>query len=228
MRGTERITHDSMNVNTSLVDDALKGLLRDKGILDAERDIRIVQRKILCIHNSMIQLVNDQRESARAAGCECMDLYLATNHKTDKLNVNYDGRAAIPELVIDELKSSFVIEWRAKNGFALTNKLGRTGRVYPFDAGHSTHKLIFDYVNKTSPSYYKVLAAYETARLTLNYALKAMRKIALDVHRNRVEAEGLPMDLFTKETAKLSRAIIASTDKSGQLEWILQGLYFEM
>lgn len=228
MRGTQRIWQDSTHANTPLVDDALKGLLRDKGVADAERHIRIVQRKIICVQDAMALLVDDQRASAKAAGCDCMDLYLATDHRAGKVSVDNRGREAIPELVIEELKSSFVLEWRAKSIFAMNNNLSRTGRLHPFDASHPTYKLVSDYVTKTSPSYYKVLAAYESARLTLNYALKALRKTAMDLHRIRVEAEGLPMELFTKDTAKLSRNLIGATDKSGELTWILQGLYFEM
>lgn len=228
MRRTERILHDSGDANIRMMDDPLKGLLRDKGVLDAERHIRIVQRKIMCVQGSMSRLVDDQRSSAKAAGCDCMDLYLAENHRADKFIVDYRGREAMADFVIDELKSSFVLEWRAKNSFAMANNLSRTGRLHPFDHNHATHKLVFEYVNQVTPSYYKVLAAYETARLTLNYSLKALRKIAMDLHRIRVEAEGLPMGLFTKDTAKLSRNLISSTDTSGELSWILQGLYFEM
>lgn len=228
MRGTERIWQDSTHVNTPMVDDALKGLLRDKGVTDAERHIRIVQRKIICVQDAMIRLVESQRASAKAAGCDCMDLYLATNHKTDKISIDYRGREAITELVADELKSSYVLEWRAKSSFAKSKKLSATGRLHPFDASHPTHRLVADYVNSATPSYYRVLAAYESARLTLNYALKALRKIAMDLHRIRVDAEGLPVGLFTKETANLSRNFIGAIDSSGELAWILQGLYFEM
>lgn len=228
MRGTERIWQDSTHVNTSIVDDALKGLLRDKGVADAERHIRIIQRKIICVQNAMVRLVEDQRASASTAGCDCMDLYLAAEHRAGKISVDKRSREAYAELAFAELKSSLVLEWRAKTNFAVSNNLPRTGRLHPFDANHPTYNLVSEYVSRVSPSYYKVLAAYESARLTLNYALKALRKAAMDLHRIRVEAEGLPVELFTKDTAKLSRNLIGATDKTGELSWILQGLYFEM
>jgi hypothetical protein len=228
MRGVKRSWHDSSDANTTTVADPLKGLLRDKGVLDAERHIRIIQRKILCVQEAMARLVDDQRASTKAVGCDCMDLYLATDHRVNNIRVDHRGREALSELVIEELKSSCVLEWRAKNSFASRHQLSRTGRLQPFDKSHPTHALVYAHVSQMSPGYYTILAAYETARLTLNHALKALRKMAMDLHRVRVEAEGLPIELFTKDTAKLSRQFIASMDKAGELTWILQGLYFEI
>ena len=224
MRGVMRSKQVSETVNRGEVDDPLKGLLRDKGEAAVERDIRIVQRKMTCVQEAMVKLVEEQRASAKAAGSECMDLYLATYQIVDGTGPRTDKAG----IVFDEMKMASALEWRARHVFARQFGMGKACRLHPFDAEHKTHQLVFDYVMKTSPNYYKVLAAHETARLTLNYALKALFKIALDIRKIQTEAAHLPRGMFDKATARLSGKLIAGVDKTGELEWILQGLYFEM
>ncbi len=223
MRGVERITVDSNIATFDLADDPLKGLLRDKAVLDIEKHIRIIQRKMFCVQEAMEKLVESQRASAKAAGSDCMDLYLNTNKASDAPS---DKMAS--ELELADAKAGCVVEWRAKRSFAMRYELSPSCRLHPFDAEHKSHQLIFDYVNSTTPNYYKVLAAYETARLTLNHALKSLRKIALDMNKLKQESMGLPLGIFDKETAQLSRRIVRGLDDSEELTWILQGLYFEV
>jgi hypothetical protein len=224
MRDKMRSEHASKNVNTGEVDDPLKGLLKDKGGAAVKHNIQIVQRKMIRVQEAMIRLVDAQRASAKAAGCECMDLYLAAYQAADS-TVPITDKASV---VFDDLKMAVALEWRAKSAFGRKFNLGRTCRLSPFDCKHKTHALVFDYMMETSPSYYKVLAAYENARLTLNYTLKVLFKIALDLHRIQAEGEHLPHGLFDKATARLSEKFINDTDKTGELTWILQGLYFDM
>lgn len=223
MRGVERISYDSTISNIEMVDDPLKGLLRDKGVLDIEKHIRIIQRKMFCVQDAMEKLVEHQRASAKAAGSDCMDLYLNTNKASDA-----PAKTIASELQFNDIKAGCVIEWRAKHAFALRYELSPSCRLHPFDATHESHQLIYDYVQATTPSYYKVLAAYETSRLTLNYALKALRKIASDMHKIKQESQDLPYGIFDKETALLSRRIVNSLNVTEELTWILQGLYFEV
>lgn len=223
MRGVERITADSLIATFDKADDPLKGLLRDKAVLDIEKHIRIIQRKMFCVQEAMEKLVEDQRASAKAAGSDCMDMYLNTNKASDA-----PAKTIASELEFNDVKAGCVVEWRAKRSFALRYELSPSCRLHPFDAQHKSHQLIFDYVNSTTPSYYKVLAAYETARLTLNYALKTLRKIAWDMNKLKQESTGLPLGIFDKETAQLSRRIVNGLDVTEELTWILQGLYFEV
>lgn len=227
MRRAERIIQDSLTPKQRMADDALKGLLRDKGAADAERHIQIIQRKMTRVQQAMVRLVDAQRASSKTAQCDCMDLYLATNKNTDVLTVEKMDRSA-DQLIFEDVKAPCVLEWRAKNSFAQKHHLHSSCRLHPFDAQHRTHALVRDYIQQSSPGFYKVLAAYETARLTLNFSLKALRKIALDLHKLRADTEGLPLDIFDRETAHLSRKLLGDIDTSGELTWILQGLYFEM
>ena len=227
MRGTERITQSTLSPNRRLADDPLKGLLRDKGAVDAERHIQIIQRKMTRVQQAMVRLVDAQRASAKTARCDCMDLYLATNKTAEIVQMDKTHKMA-EALIFKDVKAPCVLEWRAKNSFAQKHHLHSSCRLHPFDAQHKTHVLVRDYVQQSSPGFYKVLAAYETARLTLNFSLKALRKIALDLHKLRAETEGLAIDSFDKDTARLSRKLISDIDNSGELTWILQGLYFEM
>lgn len=227
MRGTDRLIQDSLSTNRQLADDPLKGLLRDKGAADAERHIQIIQRKMTCVQQAMVQLVDAQRASAKTARCDCMDLYLATNKHADASHLG-DAPKTADALIFDDVKAACVLEWRAKNSFAQRHNLHSSCRLHPFDAQHKTHAMVLDYIQQSSPGFYKVLAAYETSRLTLNFSLKALRKIALDLHKLREESEELPSTIFDKDTARLSRKLIHDIDFSGKLTWILQGLYFEM
>jgi hypothetical protein len=212
----------SETVNTGETADPLKGLLRDKGAVEVERSIRSILRKMTRVQEAMLRLVDAQRASAKEAGCECMDLYFASNRLSGRAQQKHTP------LSFSEMKTASVLEWRAKQTFADICRLRPASRLYPFDATHPSHLLVADYLLQLSPRYYKVLAAYETARLTLNYALKALFKIALDLHRMRVDSEQLPRELFDKATARLSEQFIRRVDTTGELEWILQGLYFEM
>lgn len=225
MRASNRIWLDSDDANSYYAADSLKGLLRDKGVADAEKCIHIVQRKLIALNVAMEELVLSQRTSAKNAGCECVDMYLATTERREKLTVDYSGREAIDHLALEGLKSSCVLEWRAKKVFAATYGLSNTGRVHPFDAGHKTYVMVQEFLSKQAPGYYKVLAAYETVRNTLNYTMKAYRKVAMDLHRVRVEAEGLPSQLFDKETLTLSRKLVTDIDGTGELAHILAGIY---
>lgn len=225
MRASNRIWLDSNNMNTGYAVDPLKGLLRDKGVANAEHNIRVVQRKIITLNTAMKSLVASQRESAKIAGCECIDMYLATTERREKLTVDYSGREAMDHLTLAGLKSSCVLEWRAKKVFAATYRLSNTGRVHPFDADHKTYAMVQDFLERQAPGYYKVLAAYETVRNTLNYTMKAYRKVAMDLHRVRVEAEGLPPKLFDKETVTLSRKLLIDIGGTGELAQILAGIY---
>lgn len=227
MRVSNRIWLDSDDANPSYAAHSLKGLLRDKGVADAEKSIRIVQRKIIALNDAMEALVASQRQSAKIARCECVDMYLATTERREKLTVDYTGREAFDHLAHEGLKSSCVLEWRAKKPFADTYGLSKTGRVHPFDADHRTFPMVQEFLAKQAPGYYKVLAAYETVRNTLNYTMKAYRKVAMDLHRVRVEADGLPPHLFDKQTVNLSRKLVNDIDSTGELAQILAGIYGE-
>lgn len=226
MREETRMNGYSRVETIGMVDDPLKGLLMDKGTAESARHIHNIQRKMTCVQEAMMRLVESQRASAKAAGCDCMDLYLATN----KVNDNPRRETAINAgaLLLEDMKAACVLEWRAKQMFARQFLLNPSSRLHPFDAEHETHPLIFNYLMQISPSYYKVLAAYETARLSLNFALKALRKIALDMQKLKSESEGLTHGLFDKRTSRLSEKLIADIDSTGDLAWILQGLYFDM
>jgi|GEM_PF-1935974 len=226
MREETRINDYSIAETVGMVDDPLKGLLMDKGAAEAARHIHNVQRKMTCVQEAMMQLVESQRASAKAAGCDCMDLYLATNKVAD--SSRHEAAINAGTLLLDDMKAACVLEWRAKQTFARQFSLNPSSRLHPFDAEHETHPLIFNYLMQTSPSYYKVLAAYETARLSLNFSLKALRKIALDMQKLKSESEGFPRGLFDKKTSRLSEKLIADIDSTGELARILQGLYFDM
>lgn len=227
MRGMERMIQDSLILNSRTVDDPLKGLLMDKRPADTERHIQIIQRKMTRVQQAMVQLVDAQRASAKMVQCDCMDLYLATNKNTDVLQQDKAHKPA-EALIFSEVKAPPTLEWRAKHSFAQKYHLSPSCRLHPFDAQHQTHTIVRDYIQQTSPGFYKVLAAYEIARLTLNFSLKALRKIAIDLHKLHVEAEGLTSDIFDKDTTRFSRKLMSDVDISGELTWILQGLYFEI
>ena len=225
MRVSNRIWLDPECATTDYAVDPLKGLLRDKGVADAEKSIRIVQRKITSLSDAMEKLVDSQRRSAKASGCDCIDMYLATTERRERLTVDYTGREAMDHLALEGLKSSCVLEWRAKQVFAAAYGLSKTNRVHPFDTAHKTYPMVQEFLTSKAPGYYKVLAAYETVRNTLNYTMKAYRKVAMDLHRVRVEAEGLPSALFDKETSALSRKLVSGIDATGELTQILAGIY---
>ncbi len=208
---------NSINVTRSL-----KGLLMDKGAGSCETKLRNTTNKMYSVQSAMVELVALQKSSRELNQCECMDLYLATN-----LRREHAGRSRMvnpSKLTPFQTKAAPVIEWRTRPEFAREFGYPLTARLFPFKSNHPHHIQVRDFVDKTAPNYYQVLSAYETARLSLNCALKSLRKIALDIHSVGEESEGID-NVFTNDSLKTSQRIIEQVDVNSDIREILTGLY---
>ena len=213
----------SNDSNSVKADRSLKGLLMDKGVGSCESKLRNVANKMSSVQAAMVELVAMQKESRVLNQVECMDLYLATNLKPE--HAKRSRMINVVTLTTEQTKAAPLVEWRTRTEFAKAYSYSLSARLFPFKTDHVHYKQVREFVDARNPKYYKVLCAYETARLSLNCALKSLRKIALDIQTVSEESEGICESVFTNDTVKLSQRIMQQVDSSAAIPNILSGLY---
>ncbi|QEY15991.1 hypothetical protein D0C16_08385 [Cellvibrio sp. KY-GH-1] len=215
----------SQHVNTQSADRPLKGLLMGKGAAGLSDKIRTVLRKMQLVQQAMKDLETQQRLSRETAGSECIELYLATNLRTQLLNDDIDTvkHLSAAELSFEHTKRPMALEWRARREFALAYGYGNTARIHAFNPQHDHYCTVREYVSKQSPEYYEVLAGYDVVRVTLNNSVKSLRKTILDL--NSVSEESRYPDDVAKEAEKLSRRLFKTLPGFQELTDVLNQLY---
>lgn len=214
----------SQHVNNSLEERALKGLLMDKGAGGTQVKIRNVLRKMQLVQQAMEDLVAKQKASREDAGSECIELYLATNLRSDDKEL-YDNVKQLPagKLSLEHTKRPMVLEWRARRDFALKNGYGNTARIHAFNVEHEHYLAVWNCVNADTPDFYSVLAGYDILRVTLNNALKSLRKTALDL--SGVIADTHYPEHVQRSAGKISERIFNTLPAHKELASTLIQLY---
>lgn len=216
---------DSHFVNNDLVARPLKGLLMDKGGMGNELKIHNVLRKMQLIQEAMERLVSQQRASREAAQSECIELYLATNLRSQsQLQDDFAILKNLPtsNISYEHTRRPIGIEWRARRDFTLAYQYPNTARINAFNPNHKHYIHVREYVEKRTPSYYEVLAGYDAVRVTLNNSLKSLRKTILDLSNDETR---YPVDVVN-HADKLSRRIFKQLPNSEALANVLHQLYF--
>lgn len=204
---------------------SLKGLLMDKGKAGLETKFRQLQRKMELIQQAMSELVEHQRFSRENAGCDCLDLYLVLNLKTgrDRLAVEKIKQLSSEEILLNHSRGAVSLEWRARKGFAFTYGYPNTARITAFNPKTYQYEQVREYVAKTSPDYYPVMAGYDAVKISLNYAMKIVRKSLLDLH-GVMQETAYPEDI-EREAEMMSRRIFKGLPESEKVAHVLNQLY---
>lgn len=209
---------------TQNMDHSLKGLLMDKGGDGLELKIRTILRNIELMQSAMEALVVQQRHSREVSGCDCMDLYLAKNLKTVG-NVSADAirEMSLRDIQLYHLKGAASLEWRTRPLFSTVYGYRNTSRIYPFVRGSKQVEQVREFVDQFEPEYYRVLASYDAVKVTLNSAMRSLRKTLLDLH-------GLSMDVnypseIMRDVESLSKRFFKQLPDSSAIAQALNKLF---
>lgn len=224
-------TRKDANTTTStfaklpLMDRSLKGLLMDKGQEGLNEKLHDFLRRFVLVQDAMESLVEQQRFSRENTGCDCLDLYLALNLKTgrDRLEAEKIKTLSVSEIQLNHAKSAATLEWRARKSFAGAFGYATTSRVHAFNPSHNHYAQVREYVMKTSPKYYEVLAAYDAVKVSLNYAIKNLRKTILDL--TAITEDTVYPSEIAREAENTSRRIFKGLPESEHVAAILNQLY---
>jgi hypothetical protein len=204
---------------------SLKGLLMDKGRDGLEEKLHRFLQNIVLIQGAMESLVEQQRMSSEAAGCDALVLYLAMNYKTSRNHLTAQKIKALDMLDIQlhHTKGAAVLEWRAGKGFAQVVGIAGMTRVHAFNTAHEHYQQVREYVEKTSPKYYEVLAGFDAIRASLNPAIRSLRKSLFELNTLLEEAR-YPKEVF-RGAEKMSRRIFKGLPESERVAKVLNQLY---
>lgn len=212
-------------VNTEFMDRSLKGLLMDKGGRGLERKIRNLLQKIELIQTGMESLVEQQRLSREQSGCDCLDLYLALNLKpglseAELLDIKTYGARVVH---FTQTRQPLTVEWRARNGFAREYGYAQSRRIHAFRVGSEHYPQVREYVTKRALGYYETLAGYDAVRITLNAALKSIRRDVVELTLLAQEI-GYPDDI-EREAESAAKKFFKRLPESEQIAQALNQLY---
>jgi hypothetical protein len=217
----------SQSVNNNIDVHPLKGLLMGKGAGSAQLKIRNVLRKMQLVQQAMEDLVDKQKASREAVGSECIELYLATNLRSDDTEL-YESVRHLPaaKLTYEHTKRPMALEWRARRSFAVAQGYTNTARIHAFNVEHDHYLAVYEFVNRETPDFYPVLAGYDILRVTLNNALKSLRKTAMDL--SGVVADTHYPDNVQRMAGKISERIFNTLPAHQELAITLSQLYGEL
>jgi hypothetical protein len=218
------VTSNLVKLNDA--DRSLKGLLMDKGREGLEDKLQQFLQKIILVQGMMESLVEQQRISADAAGCDCLVLYLATNYKTGRNSATSKKIKTLDVLDVQlhHTKGAAVLEWRAGKSFGLENGLaGMMSRVHAFNSEHEHYVWVREYVKKTSPNYYEVLVGFDVIKVSLNHAIRNLRRTLIELNALLDESR-YPQEVF-RGAEKMSRRIFKGLPDSERVAQVLNQLY---
>jgi hypothetical protein len=212
-------------MNSKFMDRSLKGLLMDKGARGLERKIRNLLQEIELIQASMESLVEQQRLSREQSGCDCLDLYLALNLKpglseTELQDIKTYGARAVH---FTQTRQPLTVEWRARRGFASEYGYAQSRRIHPFRLGSDYYTQVREYVTQRALGYYETLAGYDAVRITLNAALKSIRRDAVELTLLAQEV-AYPQDI-EREAEKAAKKFFKRLPESEQIAKALNQRY---
>lgn len=208
-----------------IMDRSLKGLLMDKGSRGLVEKLHGILQKIEAVQSAMESLVEQQRLSADAAGCDCALLYLALNLKTgrDRVEAEKIKSMGLAEILLNHTRSAAALEWRSGKVFSQAYQMTHLTRIHPFSAGHEHNQMVLDYVKKVAPDYYPVLAGYDGIRLSLNAAFKTLRKMLVELHE--LHRETFYGESIEREADAMGKRIFKTLPDSEYVAHILNQLY---
>jgi hypothetical protein len=180
---------------------------------------------MVLVQAAMEALVEQQRCSRKSSGCDCLDLYLALNLKTgrDRLTAAKMKTASVFEIQLQHTKAPATLEWRARTAFAMMHAYPRSARIHAFDVAHIHAVQVREYVMTMNPDYYEILAGYDAVRISLNYAVRNLRKTMFDL--TALLAETRYPEEVERRAENISRRIFKSLPESEAVASILNQLY---
>lgn len=208
-------------LNQPRMDDALKGLLMDKGAKGLKHKIQHILHKLSVVHTAMDDLVAQQKLSADTIKSDAVELYLATNLHKEFVGITKYTPAG--ELTIEHSKAPLVLEWRGRQAFCASIGLARMARIYGFQVGHPHYDQLLDYVVTNTPEYYDVLVGFDAIRITLNSAAKILRRTALELVAAQTETTYIQENHRTAD--RRAQRILNALPNQDNLVDVLQGLY---
>jgi hypothetical protein len=224
MRNSTNVTTSNMT-KVNMEARSLKGLLMDKGREGLNEKIHDFLRKFELIQGAMASLVEQQRYSREQSGCDCLDLYLALNLKTghDRLEAERIKTLSVSEIQLHHTKAAASLEWRARKSFAVEFGHPTTARVHAFNPSHDHYGQVREYVMRIVPDYYEVLAGYDAVRVSLNHALKNLRKTIFELSA-LTEDTVYPTEI-EREAENMSKRIFKGLPESEAVAKVLNQLY---
>jgi len=207
----------------------LKGLLMDKGAQGIHANIRTVLQRMLVVRNAMEDLMAKQRANREAVGSECIELYLAIQMRTkdEALQEVLDKLPA--DVLPKDAKGNhyagkhMMLEWRARQAFSREYGYGLSARVQAFRPGHKDRLKVFECISQNTPDFYSILAGYDVLRVTLNVAMKSLRKTLVDLSEV-IQATHYPEDV-QRDAKKFSHRLFTTLPQHQDLSQILEMLY---
>lgn len=199
----------------------------DKGVGPSGVRASMLLAKVELLTNAMMTLQKDQRQYNQEMDCRFVKLHLAVSYSVKNNAQRAHDYKVHPASILDKsLHNTYSLEWRASRALSTkTNGVISTShRLSPFDASHKTYEPVRSVLLREVPSYYKMLAAYENLRITLNLTYRAVRALCVEAQRVRYDSALLPHGLFDKESAQLSRRILARLDQGDTSQELINSL----
>jgi len=224
VRNSMKQTADTLAESFEM-DRSLKGLLMDKGRDGLEEKLHQFLQSIVLVQGMMESLVEQQRVSCEAAGCDALVMYLAMNFKTGRNHLAAQKIKALDVLDIQlhHTKGAAVLEWRAVKSFAQENGLPGMTRIHAFNTEHEHFRMVREYVKRTSPNYYEVLAGFDVIRVSLNHAIRNLRRTLFELN-TLLEESRYPNEII-RGAEKMSRRIFKGLPDSERVAQVLNQLY---
>ena len=165
----------------------LKSLLMDKGVGGLEALLQQNRQKLITIQQSMAELMELHTAAKEEYGVNCLQLILNWKLRSGIT----PGEIAL--LSYEEQVGAQFLEWRGSSDWSKTYGYGtKSGiRVSPFSATSPHYFQIKEFVYKRNKSYYEVLLAIESIRVTLNGGSRMLRKRMTELYSLLDEKNGL-------------------------------------
>ncbi len=165
----------------------LKSLLMDKGVAGLEALLHQNRQRLIAIQQSMAELMEFHAMSKEEHGVNCLQLILNWKLRSGV----HPGELAL--LSYEDQVGAQFLEWRGSSDWSKTYGYGtKSGiRVSPFSATSPHYFQIKEYVYKRNKSYYEVLLAIESIRVTLNGGSRMLRKRMTELYSLLDEKNGL-------------------------------------
>lgn len=221
----EVVASPSSLAKLSFADRSLKGLLMDKGRAGLDKKRNEFLRRIILVQDAMESLVDQQRYSRENSGCDCLTLYFARNLKTgrDRVEAEKLKLLSASEVQLNHTKGAATLEWRACKTFASFHGYAYLARINAFNPQHNHYLQVREFVDTNYSNYYEVLAGYDAVRVSLNYAIKSLRKTMFDL--NALWEETQYPDEVEHEATIMSRRIFKALPESESVSSVLNQLY---
>ncbi len=205
----------------------LKGLLMDKGVEGLHANIRAVLQRMYQVSSAMEDLMVKQRANREAAGSHCIELYVAVQMRSRDEALQEVLDALPPGVLPPNYNGKhMMLEWRARHQFSAAYGYGLSARIQAFKPGHEHSTAVYEFVHARTPEFFPVLAGCDILRLTLNNAMKSLRKTLLDL----AEASQITRypDEYQRDARKFAERIFTTLPQPQELNLTLGRLYADL